>query len=355
MGARSDGVRRAPRDGKSRWVIDFRYFDKDRQERRYRKDAQIQTAEGARHEAKLRRQRALETGSPELRASAPTFAEFVETKFRPLHLAVKCRPSTRRRYEDLLRQGILESFGELRIDGAFATPVRAYVAELVARGVQARPHVSFVRTVLRSAFDLGVVDRLPELPPLTKPGKKLPDAPNEQHVTTLLASATGWLRTMIALAAYAGMRQGEVRALELRDVDLDGNRILIRRAFSEDEVLTPKSTHERVVPLFPELREILVDVMRRKLPHARVVLNERGSTPGRSHVLTALKRLEEKLGLRGWSFHALRHFFISALVRNGASIEVVRILAGHSKLDVTQRYVHAEGAELRAAVSLLKG
>jgi len=66
-------------------------------------------------------------------------------------------------------------------------------------------------------------------------------------------------------------------------------------------------------------------------------------------------RVEEKLGLRAWSFHALRHFFISALVRNGASIEVVRLLAGHSKLDVTQRYVHAEGSELRAAVSHLKG
>ena len=64
------------------------------------------------------------------------------------------------------------------------------------------------------------------------------------------------------------------------DVDLDGIRVLVRRAFSDDEVLTPKSTHERVVPLYPEVREILVDVMRRKLPHARVVLNERGLTRG---------------------------------------------------------------------------
>lgn len=355
MGARSDGVRRASRDGKSRWVIDFRYFDKDRLEQRYRKDAQIQTGEAARREAQMRRQLALDTGNPEQRPSAPTFADFVETKFRPLHLAVKCRPSTRRRYEELLEQGILETFGEMRMDAAFATPVRAMVAELTARGIQTRSHVSFVRTVLRSAFDLGVLDALPELPKLpAKAGRKLPDAPNEQHVTTLLANAKGWLRTAIALAAYAGMRQGEVRALEVCDVDFDGNRILVRRAFSDDEVLTPKSTHERVVPLFPELRDILVEPTRRKLPHARVVFTERGSTPGRAHVLTALKRLEEKLVLREWSFHSLRHFFISALVRNGASIEVVRLLAGHSKLDVTQRYVHAEASELRAAVSRLK-
>ena len=355
MGARSGGVRRVLRNGKFRWVIDFLYIDKDRQEDRFRRDAQLQTADGARREYQLRKQLALDTGSPDPRASAPTFAEFVESKFRPFHLAVKCRPSTRRRYEELLQQGILETFGEMRMDAAFATPVRGMVAELTARGVQTRSHVSLVRTVLRSAFDLGVLDALPELPKLpAKAGRKLPDAPSEQHVTTLLANAKGWLRNAIALAAYAGMRQGEVRALEVRDVDFDGNRILVRRAFSDDEVLTPKSTHERVVPLFPELRDILVEPTRLKLPATRVVLNQRGSTPGRAHVLMALKRLEEKLGLREWSFHSLRHFFISALVRNGASIEVVRLLAGHSKLDVTQRYVHAEASELRSAMSRLK-
>ena len=77
-------------------------------------------------------------------------------------------------------------------------------------------------------------------------------------------------------------------------------------------------------------------------------------TPGRSNVLTTLKNFEKKLGLREWSFHVLRHFFISALVRHGASIEVVRLLAGHSKLDVTQRYVHAEAGELRSAMALLR-
>ncbi len=105
------------------------------------------------------------------------------------------------------------------------------------------------------------------------------------------------------------------------------------------------------MPLIPELRDVLVEATRRKLPHARVVLTDNGKTPGRAHVLTALKRLEQKLGLREWSFHALRHFFISALVKNGTSIEVVRLLAGHSKYDVTQRYVHAVAAELHAEMS----
>lgn len=355
MGARSDGVRRVKRAGRLVWVIDFSYLDKDGRERRYRRDAHVQTAEGARGEARMRQKLAFETGSPDPRPAAPTFAEFVETKFRPLHLKVKCRPATIERYEYLLDQGILTAFGNVRLDESFLAPTRGYVAELVARGVQPRPHVSFVRTVLRSAFELGVLEKLPDLPPLPKAGKKLPDAPTTEHVRRLLDVAPGWLRPAVALAAYAGMRQGEVRALQVRDVDLTNDKILVRRAFSGDEVLTPKSSHERVVPLLPELREILLPALRSKLPAARVISTLAGTTPSRAHVLTALKYHERKHGLREWSFHALRHFFISELVRRGVSVEVVRILAGHSKLDVTQRYVHAEASELRAGIARLSG
>ena len=55
------------------------------------------------------------------------------------------------------------------------------------------------------------------------------------------------------------------------------------------------------------------------------------------------------------SFHSLRHYFLSAMVRGGANLEAVRELAGHSKLLTTQRYLHASGADLRDAVSRLPG
>jgi len=94
------------------------------------------------------------------------------------------------------------------------------------------------------------------------------------------------------------LRIGEARALEVRDVDLKRDRLLVRHARSADEVMPPKSGHERVVPLAPDLRVVLEAVMRLKMPHARVVANKRGCTPGRQHVLGAFKRLEAKLGLR---------------------------------------------------------
>ena len=171
----------------------------------------------------------------------------------------------------------------------------------------------------------------------------------------MLGHATGWLLTAIALAALAGLRMGEARALEVRDVDLAAERILVRRALSEGDVFPPKSGHERVVPLAPELRDLLVEALRNKLPGARVVVNARGRTPGRANVLSALKELQRRHGLTERSFHSLRHAFCSRLVSCGASVEAVRLLAGHGNLATTQRYVHAAGGDLKAAIAKLAG
>jgi site-specific recombinase XerD len=90
-------------------------------------------------------------------------------------------------------------------------------------------------------------------------------------------------------------------------------------------------------------------------PTARVVLNGRGTTPGRANVLAALKALLQRENLQERLFHALRHSFCSFLVRRGASAEVVRLLAGHGDLYTMQGYVHAAGGELKAAIAKFSG
>lgn len=284
-----------------------------------------------------------------------TFASFVEGTFTGLYMP-RYRPATRERYEGLLRQGILETFGAKRLDAIEPSTLRAFLASRLERRVQPKGPVNFVRTVLRAAVESGALEAMPEFPKLPRQGRKLPDAPSTEEVQAMLAQARGWLRVAIALAAFAGLRQGEVvRALEVRDVDLVAARILVRHAFSGDEVLSPKSGHERGVPLSAPLAELLREALRDKLPAARVVVDERGATPGRTFVLNRLKALQRKHGLRERSFHSLRHYFCSALVSSGAGAEAVRLLAGHSNLATTQRYVHASAGELRAAIAKLPG
>lgn len=107
------------------------------------------------------------------------------------------------------------------------------------------------------------------------------------------------------------------------------------------------------MPLIPELAAILRDAVRKKLPRARVVVNNKGNTPTRQAVYSALQALLQRHDLPQRSVHALRHAFCSVLIRRGASVEAVRLLAGHSDLQTTQRYVHAAAADLRAAMAKL--
>ncbi|MBN2195026.1 MAG: site-specific integrase [Polyangiaceae bacterium] len=355
MGTRGNGIRREMRGDKPCLVIDFRYRGKDGRSRRYRRDATIQTMAGARHEASDLRLAAMR-GTLEIEPRpVSTFGEFVAEQFVPVYMAARCRPATRERYETLFGQGILDAFGAKRLDEVDAMSLRAYAAKLTARRVQAWPHLSLVRSVLKAAVEFGHLAELPNLSALPKRGRKVPETPSTEEVQALLGGCHGWIRVAVALAAYAGMRSGEIRALEVRDVGLHGDRLLVRRALSGGEVLTPKSGHHRVVPIAPELRAVLVEASSGKLPAARIVTTATGATPPRQTVLSTLNREQARLGLPRRSFHSLRHYFCSTLIQRGAGVEAVRVLAGHSALAVTQRYVHATAADLTAAIRKLTG
>ena len=62
---------------------------------------------------------------------------------------------------------------------------------------------------------------------------------------------------MIALCVFAGLRVSETRALEVRDIDFKRESIHLRQAFSENELSTLESGHDRIVPLIHELAAIL--------------------------------------------------------------------------------------------------
>jgi integrase len=140
------------------------------------------------------------------------------------------------------------------------------------------------------------------------------DTPTAGEVARLLGDMRGWIRTAVALGAYAGLRLGEIRALEVRDVDVAGDRLFVRRTISGDEVDTPKSFCKRVVPIVGVLRPILEQALRVRRRRARVITNTRGQSPSRRQFLARLNTVEHQLGMRPWSFHALRSFFCSTVL-----------------------------------------
>jgi integrase len=341
------GVRRRKHgDSKSPLVFDFLYLNKDGVEARYRKVAPIQNWEAAVAEARRRMQRAQETGHPDGITSdnAETFAEFVDGDFTSLFMP-SYRPSTRQRYEDLLRQSVRGFFGptvlakvdQKLIDRQF----RTFAALLGKRGVQAKGAVNLARSIYNAAKEDGRIPTGIKFPRVFKEKKKLPACCTEAEYAVML-EAPGWLGDGAALAGEGGLRQGEVRALEVQDIDFVTNRISVVRAYSEEDVLETKNGDERAVDMTPYLAGRLRAAVKSKLPRARVILDEKGETPSRQEVLRRFKQYQRRQGAqRQWSFHSLRHRFCTMLARHGVHVEAVMQLAGHRSIATTMRYIHA--------------
>lgn len=359
MGERNrSSVRVEHRDGRKILVIDFRFKDKDGRERRYRRDASVQAAAGARAEAERFKRLAAERGTLDAEAAPVTFAAFVEHQFNKLVMP-RYKPQTRVNYRKALEQGehgLLALLGSKRLDAIGAADARIVEAHARARGVMAYAALICMRSVLRAAVELGAVAHMPSLPRLPPVSKKLPDAPPQAAVERALATADGWLRLAVALAALAGLRNGEVRALEVWDVDLPARRVFVRRAYSADEVTTPKGRDERFVPLAPALASLLAEAIEGKPPTAHVVVAGSGKPPAQNTIERAWNRLRDGLGIEArWHYHTLRHYFATTLLRAGAHIETVRQLLGHHDLASTARYLHTSECDLTAAVAALSG
>jgi integrase len=352
------GVRTELRDGRKILIVDFRFRDKDGRERRYRRDASVQGRTAALAEAQRLMRLAAERGTMEAEAAPLTLEQFVSGDFKKLVLP-RFKPSTREGYEGLLhgrQHGLIALLGDKRLDTLGVADVRAVEANALARKARPRYAIVCLHTVLRSAVELGWLSHVPRLPKLPPRSNKLPSAPPLVVVEQLLTESGGGLHVAVALAALAGLRCGEVRALEVGDVDLDARRLYVRRALSAEELADPKGLDERVVPLGPRLVAILERAMGSRRPNERIVLSARGRPLTENRLGDAWRRLQARLGIEPrWHYHQLRHFFATALVRGGAHIETVRRLLGHKDLGPTSRYLHATGGDLVAAIAMLPG
>jgi len=207
---------------------------------------------------------------------------------------------------------------------------------------------------------------LPNYPPMPKVGRGKPVAASADDLALLLSEgrsgrvpkfcqikAIRAAQLAYALAAYAGMRAGEVRELRVQDVDLNNGTITIRAALVLGEIVAPKSGHARVVGIAEPLRPLLEERMAAKpKPNDLVAAKADGTAWGDTGLWQALQRACQRLGIGGSRYHALRHYFASALFGGGVDARTVQENLGHADLSTTQRYAHVDVIRSKAAVSV---
>ena len=83
----------------------------------------------------------------------------------------------------------------------------------------------------------------------------------------------------------------------------------------------------------------------------RSPLNQGKPMQGRHFVVRFFQKGLQKAGIRGTTWHTLRHTFASRAVMAGVDIRTVQELMGHSRITMTMRYAHLSPAHLRTAVN----
>jgi integrase len=157
---------------------------------------------------------------------------------------------------------------------------------------------------------------------------------------------------MVLLGGDAGLRLGEILALEWRDSELTSRRLTVQRSDWLGHVTVPKGERSRQLPMTRRLTAALKST--RHLRSDRVLCVPDGSAMTRDRVIKAVRGAQRVAGI-DQGVHILRHTFCSHLAMKGAPARAIQEVAGHADLSTTQRYMHLSPAATEDAIRLLDG
>jgi len=212
---------------------------------------------------------------------------------------------------------------------------------------------------LKAAFSKAVIwNYLPDNPlkkiKAPKISKTFPVFISEVELHTILNNTKEQIfKDIFFTAFYTGMRLGELVNMKWNWIDLNQNIITVKCS----DTFTTKSKKERIIPICPALRNVLLNRLPKVLKiNTDYFLFSRlsGIKFTEEYISKKFKKIVRAAGLdEKVHFHTLRHSFASILVQRGVSLFVVKELLGHEDLTTTQIYSHLTTENLLSAVNLL--
>lgn len=358
----------------------------ERQARRAMGDL-IRAAEAQAAEQRTRAARAVDETDG---AAGPTFRDLALAWLHHLTAVDDVKPSTLRNYRAMLadpgtprlRGGgealarIMGGLGDTLLADVTTTQIAQLLDRVAADGVTRRT-VNRHREVIVAIFNFGLRpdqrDRwgLTENPAAATP-KRREDGPGRIEVFTVeqiealarAAEAGTWriarphetakivealrdedrqLGELLRVAAYTGLRRGELIALRWRDVRWSERVLIVERALSGTVERTTKGRRVRYVPLADQPLAALDRLARRRDftgGDDYVFCNAAGDRLDPSALRRRYVAARDSAALPPLRFHDLRHTAGTLLTRVLDPVTVKDVL-GHADLKTTERYLHA--------------
>ena len=243
---------------------------------------------------------------------------------------------------------MLKEFVDIDIAAIKTTYIRTWLASLKENNITSRSINRKIST-LRSFFKYLLKNEVVKVNPVTgvispKVPKRLPQFVSEKDTNRLLTQVEfsegfkGLTEKLIIQLLYAtGMRKAELIAL--KEYNIDNSNASIK--------VLGKGNKERIIPVNATLiNELKYYCQQKKILFVRnesmdLFVNEKGLKLDPKTVYNIVKKYLSKVTtIEKRSPHILRHSFATHLMNNGADLNAVKELLGHSSLAATQVYTH---------------
>ena len=245
-------------------------------------------------------------------------------------------------------------FSESKVSNANYSQIRSWIVKLVSSNVTNRT-INRKVSSLNSYYKFLLKIQSIEFNPLTqhkalKVSKKLQIPFSETEITSVLNliktdSFEGLRDKLIVELFYStGMRRTELVNLQLSDVDISQGQLKVLGKRNKERFIPLLSTVIRSYQAYLIERSNLKEVQDSK----SLLLTRKGFKIYEKLVYRVIVNYFDTISSKvKKSPHILRHSFATHLLNNGADLNSVKELLGHSSLASTQVYTHSSVAELK--------
>jgi len=279
------------------------------------------------------------------RSEIQSFLEYLKFEKRYSVHTIRSYQDDLIQFSDFLQM----TFGELSLNKINHTFIRSWLASLKNDNISSRSinrKISTLKSFFKFHLKLGSIEFTPMAKIISpKPGKRLPVFIKESDTADLISvlnnNTEDWeslnAKLIFTLFYSTGMRLSELINLKEDQVDIYKKQIKV----------LGKGNKERIIPVSADVLQTIKEYCafkKREYEKAADVLivsakgkkiNPRYAYSLVNKILSAnIKTLDKK------SPHVLRHTFATHLMNNGANLEAVKELLGHSSLSTTQVYTH---------------
>jgi len=226
--------------------------------------------------------------------------------------------------------------------------IRSWVVELLSQDVSPRTvnrKLSTLKTYFKFLLKRGHLSKNPMVKVVApKTGKRLPVYLQAAEVDQLFEKVSFGEdyaghrdRLLLELFYTTGIRRAELIGLCIEDIDL----------FSRQLKVLGKGKKERLIPFGTVLAEHIQDFLHLRessfpnTTYRKLLLTDKGEPFYPKAVYNIVKKYLSLVStVEQRSPHTLRHTFATHLSNNGADLNAIKALLGHSSLAATQVYTH---------------